>query len=80
MSNKIMNVKPTAMVFVIYGKKNSDCKDDILSCKFDINPKVYVKEDVSCKFCKFKDICYKKDSDVTYLEKVEDLSFLGGEE
>lgn len=66
---------------VKYTKNIIDKKvDDILSCKFDINPKVYVKEDVSCKFCKFKDICFKRDSDVTYLEKVEDLSFLGGEE
>ena len=53
--------------------------DDILSCKFDINPKVYIKEDFSCKYCKFRDICFKMDSDVTYLEKVEDLSFLGGD-
>ena len=54
--------------------------DDILSCKFDINPKIYNKKDVSCEWCSFKDICFKKDSDVTYLEKQEDLSFLGGEE
>ena len=66
---------------VKYTKNHIDSRvDDILSCKFDINPKIYVKEDVSCKYCKYKDICYKKDRDVTYLEKVEDLSFLGGEE
>ena len=66
---------------VKYTKNHIDKRvDDILSCRFDVNPKVYVKEDVSCRFCKYKDICYKKDSDVTYLEKVEDLSFLGGEE
>ncbi len=54
--------------------------DDILHAKFPINPKVYNKENVSCKYCEFHDMCYMSDQDVTYLDKVEDFSFLGGEE
>ena len=66
---------------VKYTKKIIDTKtDDILNCKFDINPKVYGKDNVSCEFCNFKDICFMKDKDIKYLDKVEDLSFLGGEE
>ena len=47
---------------------------------FPINPKVYNGENVSCKYCDYKDICFMKDKDITYLEKVENLDFLGGEE
>ena len=54
--------------------------DDIIDAKFTINPKVYNKENVSCKYCQYQDMCYHDDSDLTYLDKVEDFSFLGGEE
>lgn len=53
--------------------------EDILNSDFKIDPKVYIKENISCKYCKFRDICYRKDSDIKYLPKVEDLSFLGGD-
>ena len=56
------------------------CIDDISNAKFDINPKIYKNKDISCKYCNYKDICYKDSSDYTYLDTVEDLSFLGGEE
>lgn len=54
--------------------------DDILASKFDINPKVYAGKNIACEFCQFKDLCFMKEKDQKYLEKVEDLSFLGGEE
>ncbi|MBE6157281.1 MAG: hypothetical protein E7160_00585 [Firmicutes bacterium] len=53
--------------------------DKILDRDFEIDPKEYNKES-SCGFCKFKDICYMEDKDIKQLDKVEDLSFLGGEE
>lgn len=54
--------------------------DNILSADFTINPKVYSNVNISCAFCSFKDICYMKEKDLVYLEKQNDLSFLGGEE
>ena len=54
--------------------------DDIISAKFSINPKVLNGKNISCEYCNFKDLCYTKDDDIKYLDKVEDLSFLGGEE
>ena len=53
--------------------------DKILDGKFPINPKYYNGKNVSCEFCEFKDICFSKEKDMVYLEKVEDLSFLGGD-
>ena len=66
---------------VKFTKKHIEEKtDDILNSKFSINPKVYSSKNVSCEFCGFKDLCFMKDKDLVYLPKVEDLSFLGGEE
>lgn len=53
--------------------------DDIIDGDFSINPKIYDKKNVSCEFCKFKDLCYMSDKDLVYLEKQKDLSFLGGD-
>ena len=58
----------------------SEKTDDILSSKFDINPKVYAGKNIACDFCQFKDLCFMKEKDQKYLDKVDDLSFLGGEE
>ena len=64
-----------------YTKNHIETKvDEIIKGDFTINPKVYNQDSISCKYCNFKDICYMKDSDKVYLDKVEDLSFLGGEE
>ena len=53
-----------------------DTTDNILKGDFSINPKVYNKENISCKYCKYHDLCFTRESDVTYLEKVDDFSFL----
>lgn len=51
----------------------------IINAEFAINPKIYDKKNISCQYCTFKDICYVTDTNLTYLDKVDDLSFLGGE-
>ena len=42
---------------------------NILEGNFYINPKILDGENVSCKFCKFSDICYKKEDNNIYLER-----------
>lgn len=54
-------------------------KDNILNANFSIDPKVYSGNNISCNFCKYKDLCYMMEKDLIYLDKVEDLSFLGGD-
>lgn len=64
-----------------YTKKHIDEKvEEILEGDFKINPKMIGKDNVSCEFCKFKDLCFHTNEDIVRLPKVEDLSFLGGEE
>ena len=76
---KLIN-NDTMYNLIKFTKNEIDTKTDkILEGDFSINPKVYDKES-ACKFCSFKDICFMKDKDIKYLEKVDSLDFLGGEE
>ena len=78
--SKVMD-NDTLYSLVEYTKKHINKKvDEILDSDFSINPKVYAGSNVSCEFCSFKDLCFMKDKDLVYLSKVDDLSFLGGEE
>lgn len=43
--------------------------DGILAADFSINPKIINGENVSCKFCEYKDICYRREKDLTYINK-----------
>ncbi len=63
-----------------YTKDEIETKlDSILESDFSINPKSYAGKNISCEYCKFKDICFMNDSDIVNYPKVDDLSFLGGD-
>lgn len=53
--------------------------EEILEGNFQINPKVMDHKNLSCKNCKYKDLCFKTNDDDVILEKQKDLSFLGGD-
>ncbi|MBQ2471205.1 MAG: hypothetical protein II508_01250, partial [Acholeplasmatales bacterium] len=44
-------------------------RDGIMKAQFDIAPKRIKGNDVSCTFCKYKDICFKKYEDYVFLEE-----------
>ena len=54
--------------------------NEILSGNFEIDPKIYEGNNLSCKYCEFRDLCFMSNNNIKYLDKVDDLSFLGGEE
>ena len=60
-------------------KQIDDRCDEILESDFSIDPKVYAGSNVSCEFCDFKDLCFMKERDLKYLDKVSNLDFLGGD-
>lgn len=74
----IEDVKINALINLVDEKINSAI-EDILSAKFDINPKRIGMENVGCAFCKYKDICYMKEEDIVNLKEYKDFSFLGGD-
>lgn len=57
-------------------RKVDENVSSLLQADFSINPKNYATKEDACSYCPYKDICYKKDKDTIYLDKVEDLSFL----
>ena len=77
---KIMDDNLLYQMLTFTKKHIEDRVDDILNGDFTINPKIVGKDNVSCEFCHFKDLCYMTNEDIIRLPKVEDLSFLGGEE
>lgn len=60
-------------------KKIDAAIKNILNGNFDINPKRIGLENEGCKFCKFRDICFVRESDIKNLEAIKDFSFLGGD-
>ncbi len=71
----------TVLRLVKYTKKHIEEKtQEILDADFKINPKVYQGENISCKYCQLKDLCFMKEANLVYFNKVDDLSFLGGDE
>ena len=94
-SNFIKSMKVTSNGFASYSKVLSDneinnlidvvdkkidfARDNILDGNFDVNPKQIGDEEVGCKYCKFRDLCFKTNNDFERLEENKSLSFLGGD-
>lgn len=53
---------------------------DITNCKFDINPKRQNNDLLGCKYCKFNDICFRKEEDIVDIKEYKNLEFLESEE
>ncbi len=78
--SKVINNETVDKMIEYTKNKIDEVSNNIINSKFEINPKFYDKENISCKFCSFQDICFMKDSNLKYLTKVENLDFLGGDE
>ena len=52
----------------------------VLEGDFSINPKRIENDLVSCKFCKYKDVCFRKEENITNLKEHKNLDFLKGGE
>ena len=45
--------------------------DNISNCHFTINPKNYNNTNISCAYCKYRDLCFVREDDVVYIEEGE---------
>lgn len=79
--SKVLDDKKIDKIIDLTEKNIDEAIFNILNAEFHINPKkIGYDNDLGCKFCKFRDICFKKDSDYVILEDIKTLDFLGGEE
>lgn len=76
--SKVLNDKQIKNIINLTEERIDKIIRYIENVQFDINPK-YIDKNVSCEFCKFKDICFTNPKDLIYLKAEKDLSFLGGE-
>ena len=80
--SKVLSNDQISNLISLVDKKIEDASDDILDAKFDINPKqIGFKKDslIGCKYCTFKDICFKKEKDIVILKEQDYKEFLGGD-
>lgn len=77
--SKVLTEKEIDNLISIVDNKIKEATYNIRKGNFNINPKVVGKNNEGCAFCKFKDICFLNEGDHVYLEQVDDLSFLGGD-
>ena len=48
-----------------------ECIENIKNNNFPINPKKEIDKNISCEYCKFKDICFVKNNDYINIDKGE---------
>jgi len=77
---KVLNNEQIDTLEKIVESKIDEGIENILNSNFDINPKKIGLNLVGCEFCKFKDICYKKEENIVNLKEQNYKDFLGGED
>lgn len=78
--SKVLNEEKFEKLQEIVEEKIEEADEKIRKADFEINPKKIGKDLIGCEFCKYKDICFKKEEDIVALKEYKKLSFLGGEE
>lgn len=76
--SKVLDEETMKNLSLLVDDKINEARDSILLCDFAIDPKWISddKEITGCKYCKYIDICYRKNEDIVNLKKYKDLSFL----
>ena len=52
----------------------------IIDAEFNIDPKRIGMDNLGCKYCQFKDICFFSEKDIKNLSEYKNMEFLGGDE
>lgn len=73
---KIFNKDEFNKIEEITKKNIKSAVKKISNAKFEINPKIINKKNISCEYCKFKSICFVNDKNHIYLNQDKKLTFL----
>ncbi len=70
--SKLINNEEINDLYNLSKIKIDECFNHILNGEFIINPKVIDNKNISCNYCKYKDLCFKEEKDNIYLGGEED--------
>lgn len=76
---KVLDHNQIDELIKLVNQKIDEATKNILKADFSINPKKIGQNLLGCEFCKFKDICYKKEEDIINLKEQKYQDFLGGD-
>lgn len=65
---KVLTDEEINEILLLTEEKINEAMNEILGSNFLINPKILKRENVSCKYCDYKDICYYNEKDLVYLD------------
>lgn len=77
---KVLNEEKFQYLENLVHKKIEEADFKIRNAQFMIQPKRIGKNLVGCDFCKYKDICFRREENIVSLKEYKNLDFLGGEE
>lgn len=69
--SKVMSDKEFNKIYDIALEKIKIGVENILNADFIIEPKKIGNENISCKYCNYKDLCFRKEKDVKILKKID---------
>ena len=75
--SKVLSKKDFDNLEKLTEEKINECINQINENNFNIEPKIVGGKNISCLFCPYASVCYKKEQDQKYLTL--DNSFLGGD-
>ena len=79
-SKKILKSEQIDMLEHITEDKIEKAITGILNASFEINPKRVGMDNLGCKYCQFKDICFYTEKNIVNLKEYKNMEFLGGDQ
>lgn len=78
-TKKVLNNEQIDELENITKKKIDEAINNILDANFSINPKRVGMNNLGCKYCQFRDICFVNEKNILNLKEYKKMEFLGGE-
>lgn len=78
-TKKVLNNEQIDELENITKQKIDEAIDNILGANFSINPKRVGMNNLGCKYCQFRDICFVNEENILNLKEYKKMEFLGGE-
>lgn len=77
--SKVLSKEEMNRIYKVVEKNILLAIRNIKNGSFEINPKRIGFDNIGCEFCKYKDICFKKEKDIINLKEYKTLDFLRGD-